>query len=76
VQLRSLYRVHRSKNHPHEPTQLGYTPSDAPTVSREGTSHLREILANGVASNSLVRPVTSVMKKTLEQTRSAMYEAR
>jgi hypothetical protein len=77
VQLRSLYRVHRSKTHPHEPTKLGYIPSDAPTVvSREGTSHLREILANRVASNSLVRPVTSVMKKTLEQTRSAMYEAR
>jgi hypothetical protein len=68
VQLRSLYRAQQTKHHPHEPMQLGYVPLDAPTViSREGTSHLREILANRIVSKSLVHPVTSVMQKALEQ---------
>jgi hypothetical protein len=74
VQLRSLYRVQQSKHHPHEPMQLDYVPSDAPTIiSREGTSHLREILANRIVSKLLARPVTSVMQKALEQQRSALY---
>jgi len=73
VQLRSLYRVQQSKHHPHEPMQLGYVCSDAPTViSREGTSHLREILANRIVSKLLAHPVTSVMQKALEQRRYSM----
>ena len=73
VQLQSLYRVQQSKHHPHEPMQLDYVPSDAPTIiSREGTSHLREILANRIVSKLLARPVTSVMQKALEQRRYSM----
>jgi hypothetical protein len=75
VQLRSLHRAQQSKHHPHEPMQLGYVPLDAPTViSREGTSHSREILANCIVSKSLARTVISVMQKALEQQQLALYE--
>jgi hypothetical protein len=44
-------------NQQHQPTQLAYIPSNAPNVvSREGSSHLHDILARRVADNNLTRP--------------------
>jgi hypothetical protein len=64
-----------SKSTAHEPTQLGYIPSDAPNVvSREGSSHLREILARHVGDNNLTRPLTISMTRAMQQRRLAMYE--
>jgi len=47
IPLHHVYKVPANQQQPHESTQLGYIPSDAPNViSREGSSRLREILAN------------------------------
>ena len=72
--LSRIYRAPTQHIHPHEPNQLGYIPTDAPDiVSREGTSHLRELLADRVCNYNLSWPVTAVTKKALEQRRSALY---
>ena len=74
VPLSQIYRAPTQHIHPHEPNQLGYIPTDAPDiVSREGTSHLRELLADRVCNYNLSRPVTAVTKRALEQRRSALY---
>ena len=75
VAIQRMYKVAKNSHHAHEPTELGYIPSDAPSViSREGSSHLREILVRRVANNNLVRPVTVGTKVGLAQRRQAMYE--
>jgi hypothetical protein len=74
VALSQQYRSPQQHNHPHEPNQLGYIPTDAPdVVSREGTSHLRELLANRVCNNHLSRPLSAVTKRALEQRCNALY---
>ena len=70
-----IYKVSVTHHHPHEPSLLGYIPSDAPNViSREGVSHLREILSKRVANNNLERPITAATRSALQQRRLAMYE--
>jgi hypothetical protein len=45
-QTKKVYRVPAQMQQPHEPTILGYVPSDAPNVvSRECTSILRDVLS-------------------------------
>jgi hypothetical protein len=63
-----LCLVWSQSDHPHEPSQLGYIPTDAPDIiNREGTSHLWELLADRVCNNNLSRPVTGATKRALEQ---------
>jgi hypothetical protein len=75
VKVNRIYKVPEDQVHAHEPTQLGYIPTDAANViSREGSSHLREFLAKRVADNNLIRPLSAVNKQVLQQKRTAMYE--
>jgi hypothetical protein len=61
-------KVPDTQQHAHEPSVLGYVPSDAPNViSREWTSHLHKILAMQVANNNLKRPITAAIKSGLQQ---------
>lgn len=70
-----MYKISATQQHPHEPSVLGYIPSDAPNViSREGVSHLREILSRRVANNNLERPITAATRSGLQQRRLTMYE--
>ncbi len=60
-QLNIMYSVHAGSQLPHEPTALGYIPSNAPQItSREGVSHYREILKQHVASNNLAQPLNNM----------------
>ena len=73
--LKCIYKVPANQQHAHEPTQLGYIPTDAPNViSREGSSHLHEILARRVAENNLARPISATTKRALQQRSLSMYE--
>jgi hypothetical protein len=73
--LKCIYKVPANQQHAHEPTQLGYIPTDAPNViSREGSSHLREILAKRVADKNLEHPISATTKRALQQQRLAMYK--
>jgi hypothetical protein len=75
TKISRIYRVPKQQHHPHEPTELGYIPTDAPSiVSREGTSYLRELLARRVANNHLSRPLSDSTKRALEHRRSSLYE--
>lgn len=75
IKIVSQYKVPSSMRYPHEPTQLGYIPTDAPNViSREGTSHLREVLANRVGKENLSRPMLSQQRRFLEEKRNKLYE--
>ena len=75
MQLQQIYKVSQQHLHPHEPNVLGYVPSDAPNlVSREGTSYLREILADHVRNNNLSCPISMSTKSALEKQRQALYE--
>ena len=75
IALQRIYKVPASQQHPHEPTQLAYIPTDAANIiSGEGSSHLREILARRVAKNNLERPLLATTKRALQQRRLAMYE--
>jgi len=75
TRISRVYRVPQQYHHPHEPTELGYIPTDAPcVVSREGTSHLRELLARRVSNNNLSRPLSASTKRALERRRSSLYE--
>ncbi len=68
IKLQRTYKVWQQHLHPHEPQLLGYIPSDSPNiVSREGTSYLREVLADRVRNNNLSRPISILTKSTLEQ---------
>jgi hypothetical protein len=70
-----VYKVPATQQNAHEPSVLGYVPSDAPNViSREGTSHLHEILAKQVANNNLEHPITAETMFGLHQQWLAMYE--
>ncbi len=73
--VKCIYKVPANQQHAHEPTQLGYIPTDAPNViSREGSSHLREILARCVAENNLAHPISATTKRALQQRSLSMYE--
>jgi len=75
-QLDIMYRVRAGSQLPHEPTALGYIPSDAPQItSREGVSHYREILKQRVSSNNLVRPLNNMTTRALQQRRAALYNS-
>ena len=75
IPVHRIYKVPANQQQPHEPTQLGYIPSDAPNViSREGSSHLREILARRVADNNLTCPFTTSLYRAMQHRRLAMYE--
>jgi hypothetical protein len=75
TKISRIYRVPKQQHHPHEPTELGYIPTDAPSVvSREGTSYLRELLARRVANNHLSRPLSDSTKRALEHRRSSLYQ--
>jgi hypothetical protein len=77
VKVNRIYKVPEDQDqvHAHEPTQLGYIPTDAANViSWEGSSHLREFLAKRVADNNLICPLSAVNKKVLQQKCMAMYE--
>jgi hypothetical protein len=76
VRLQRMYKVSQQHLHPHEPNILGYVPSDAPNiVSREGSSFLRELLADRVRDNNLSRPISKITKSALEKRRQALYES-
>jgi len=75
IPLHRIYKVSANQQQPTEPTQLGYIPSDAPNViSREGSSHLPEILARRVADNNLTGPLTTSLYRAMQQRRLAIYE--
>jgi hypothetical protein len=64
--ISQMYKISATQQHPHEPSVLGYIPSDAPNlISREGVSHLREILSRRVANNNLERPITAATRSGL-----------
>jgi hypothetical protein len=71
-----MYKVSQQYLHPHEPNLLGYVPSDAPNiVGREGSSFLRELLADHVCDNNLSCPIPMITKSVLEKQRQALYES-
>jgi hypothetical protein len=76
IKLQRTYKVGQQHLHPYEPQVLGYIPSDSPNiVSREGTSYLREVLADRVRNNNLSRPISVLTKSALEQRRLSLYES-
>jgi hypothetical protein len=75
IPLHRIYKAPANQQQPHEPTQLGYIPSDAPNViSRKGSSHLREISARQVADNNLTGPLTTSLYRAMQHRGLAMYE--
>jgi hypothetical protein len=75
VKVNHIYKVPEDQVHAHEPTRLGYIPTDAANVvSQEGSSHLREFSAKRVADNNLIHPLSAVNEKVLQQKRMVMYE--
>jgi hypothetical protein len=75
VRVNHIYKVPEDQVHAHEPTRLGYIPTDAASVvCWEGSSHLREFLAKHVADNNLICPLSAVNKKVLHQKHTSMYE--
>jgi hypothetical protein len=75
AKISHIYQVPKQQNHPHEPTELGYIPTDAPSiVSREGTSYLQELLARQVSNSHLSWPLSESTKRALERRRSSLYE--
>ncbi len=67
LHLDTMYRVHAGLQLPHEPTALGYIPSDAPQItSRKGASHYREILKQRVSSDNLVWPLNNMTTRALQ----------
>jgi hypothetical protein len=70
-----MYKVAATQQHPHEPSLLGYIASDAANIiSREGVSHLQEILTRQVANNNLEHLITAATRSGVQQWRLAMYE--
>jgi hypothetical protein len=70
IPLHCIYKVPANQQQSHEPTQLGYIPSDAQNViSREGSSPLQEILARCALTTSLYRAMQqrqlAIYKKSL-----------
>jgi hypothetical protein len=76
VRLQHVYKVSQQHLHPYEPIILGYVPSDAPNiVCREGSSFLRELLADRVRDNNLSHPTSKITKSALEKQQQALYES-
>ncbi len=64
TKLTKVYRVPSQMQQPHEPTMLGYVPSDAPNVtSREGSSVLRDILSTCIHKKKIKMPCDRDPKK-------------
>jgi hypothetical protein len=66
--ITKMYKVAATQQHPHEPSVLGCIPSDAANIiSREGVSHLREILTRQVANNNLEHLITAATWSGVQQ---------
>jgi hypothetical protein len=75
IKLTKVYRVPAQMQQPHEPTILGYVPSDAPNVvSREGTSILRDVLSAHIHKLNLKRPMTESLRSALMQKRKGLFD--
>ena len=75
TKLAKVYRVPSQMQHPHEPTMLGYVPSDAPNVtSREGSSVLRDVFSTRIHRQNLKCPLTETLRNALVQKRKGLFE--
>jgi hypothetical protein len=75
IKLTKVYRVPTQMQQPHDPTILGYVPSDAPNVvSREGTSILRDVLSARIHKLNLKRPMTESLRSALMQKRKGLFD--
>jgi hypothetical protein len=73
--LQYIYKVRQEHLHLHEPSVLGYVTSNTPNiVCREGTSFLREILADHVHTNNLSHPISMSTKSSLDKWWQALYK--
>jgi hypothetical protein len=60
---------------PHEPTMLGYVPTDALNITcREGSSVLRDVLCMRIHQQNLKRPVTESLRNALIQKRKGLFD--
>ncbi len=70
-----MYRIPGNIQLPYEPTELGYMPSDAQnTISREGSSILRNVLRQRIHERNLKRPIDQSLCHALMQKRNSLYE--